>query len=290
MNYLNQLVQEHNQDIDIFYQSKIEGITIRGDFWTNWKKYSDCDILQRKESNLRSLFNVEVLIDLDDPLKLPSLLKKLRKDKQNFELWNSLKGYHINIIFLEMENKPIQEIKLIREFYIKRYEGDLSKKGGLVAQEFKPYFKDGKTIKKLITKKGNELNCLSVECLDFVKGRLQRTLHCNVTNINIKNCNLIDYVFKHKLKEDTGRGNVLAKNVAIFFIKQDINKAKEMLNIFYSVQGIINKSDWITWVRNNNCSNFSCKELRGWLRETQKSGVEELTCWQCNNGKTKRSS
>lgn len=181
-----------------------------------------------------------------------------------------------------------QEIKLIREYYIKRCDTDLSKRSGVIAQEEKPYFKGSNITKKLIKQVNNGINCLSPECLLYVKRKLESSLQLEKEiHIEVKECNLINYVLKKKIKSGTGRGLFLAKNIAIFFLKNNPKKAKEMLNIFYEVQGIKNGSDWVKYVSNKGFNNFSCKELRGWVRSTQKSDIEELTCWMCKNDKTK---
>jgi hypothetical protein len=289
MNLLDQKVKNHSEDIKLHYQGRIEGIKIKSEEWNNWTLWSECSTSQREESNLRGLFSSELLLDLEEKKRLLEILSKLKNDNLSGDLWNSRKGYHFHLEFPEMKTKSEQERKLIREYYIKRYNTDLSKRSGMVAQEFKPYFKNEKIVKKLIQTFGNfTSNKLSKECLDYVKNKLKSSsLHGWYTDIKISKCPLIEYSLKNKLKGGTGRGRYFAKNIAIFFLKESKEKAKNMLNKFYSAQGIVGGGDWVEWACSNNHNNFSCKELRGWLRETQKSDVEELTCWRCVNGKAK---
>ena len=60
----------------------------------------------------------------------------------------------------------------------------------MVAQEFKPYFKNEKIVKKLIQTFGNfTSNKLSKECLDYVKNKLKSSsLHGWYTDIKISKC------------------------------------------------------------------------------------------------------
>lgn len=263
------------EQVKVYFQDRLGPFVVKHEDLYCWKNISECSEEEKEKSNLRTLFKSEVILDLEDPKKINQVKDFLEKEKLSFEIWNSNKGFHFHLFFLQLEHFEDWQRKLAREFYIKKTNTDLSKRSGVIAQEEKPHFKSGR-IKKLIEKVDNGINCLSPECLAYLQQN--RPLHSISQTSQIKDCRLIDYALKNKLNENTGRGSILAKNMTIFFLNKKVN-ARDWLNKFYAVQGINNGSDWTNWAKEHN--NFSCKELRWWLRQTQKSFVEELTCWKC---------
>jgi len=169
--------------------------------------------------------------------------------------------------------------KAIREWFAINYGTCLSKKTGLIAIENKPHFKTGNPKKLIQTYKGNEVNVLPSAALEYAKQQSNE----NITSrdvVDVVNCMLIDYSLKNKLKAGTGRGEILCKNAAIFFNNNcPKEKADELMKRLIVIQRTGDIS-WIGWVRRGHKSDFSCGELRQWLRTSQPD-VEQLTCWKC---------
>lgn len=102
MNKLDQMVQSHGQDIKLFWQDRIDGIKVSSDDWTSWNFYSKCTSKQREESNLRELFDNEIILDLEEKERLEEIETKLQQDKLSYEVWNSRRGFHIHLFFQQM--------------------------------------------------------------------------------------------------------------------------------------------------------------------------------------------
>ena len=267
----------------LHYLKKREGRTI--ETWPAWKDDKDCSPFELEQANLRYLKNDEVVLDIDEPEKLKNIIRALVKLGYTFQVWKTgSKGYHINILFGEVGILVDSKKKLIREWFAIHYCTCLSKKTGMLALENRPHFKTG-ILKEIITDhKASYNNVLPLMALEYLKEKdqPQQTIsHDNNTPV-IKACKLMDYCLNIKLKENTGRGEILFRNSAIFF--NNNYKKDEPLRLMEKLATIQKTGDtnWLEWARTNNKKHFSCGELRSWLRISNQENVEQLTCWRCN--------
>lgn len=176
-----------------------------------------------------------------------------------------------------------QQRKKIREWFAIHYGTDISKKTGLIAMENKPHFKTGK-IKHLVKQYRNcHINVLPTDALEYSKpyetiSSEDITSRCVV----VDNCKIMQFALRTKFKANTGRGDILCRNAAIFFNNNYASdKANELMSQLVKVQQT-GSTNWLFWVRKNHKEDFSCGEMRQWLRNSGQEIIEQLTCWECS--------
>lgn len=172
--------------------------------------------------------------------------------------------------------------KKIREWFAINYDTDPSKKTGLIAIENRPHFKTGK-VKHLIKEfKNCQINVLPKQALEFAKPYDTITSH-DITSrcCVIDECRLMEFALRTKFKSNTGRGDVICRNGAIFFNNNfQKNEADKLMLQLVRIQET-GSTNWIYWARKNHKSDFSCGEIRQYLRNSGQEIIEQLTCWKC---------
>ena len=104
--------------------------------------------------NNRTMLNPEIVLDIDDnpEINLPKILKELDKLNYYYKVFFSgSKGYHIHLIFYDLQNYTRNFRENLRMFFINKFGCDTMKKSdkSMIALEYAPHWKTG-VIKKLI--------------------------------------------------------------------------------------------------------------------------------------------
>lgn len=134
--------------------------------WTEWLKAREDDTFLAKINN-RSVLDVEVMLDLEEPERYDSLIKDLDSDGLFYKAYDTgSRGYHISIIFPELRNKSAEKRTEIKSYIVKKYGCDHMKasKRNMIALEHTAHFKTGKPKTLVKEKKGhNSLNPILLE-------------------------------------------------------------------------------------------------------------------------------
>jgi len=133
--------------------------------FAKWYWYSEI-----KDSNLvnlinnRTIFDIELVLDLDNKYKFSDLIKQLNQDNLNYYAFHSgNKGYHIHLFFPELRDFSAITRKAIKIKLIERYSSDLMKSSEktMIALEHFPHFRTNRPKQLLYFRKGfNSLNDL----------------------------------------------------------------------------------------------------------------------------------
>jgi len=117
-----------------------------------------------------------------------------------------------------------------------------------------------------------EINIFSNEFIKAIEEFKKRVSKKQITYdqqiINIDNCNILDYSLRNPLRKSTQRGEILAKNLAIYLRhKFDYSIAQKLMKQFCKVQNI-KESIGEGWLKqfDKGFIHFSCIELRKWLK------------------------
>ena len=128
--------------------------------FARWLLYSR---IRRQDSdfinlvNCRTIFDVEVVLDLEDKTKFPDLIKKLNEDNLNYYSFiTGSRGYHVHLFFPELKFFSSEDRKLMRKKLIERYECDINKATDrtMIALENFPHYKTGRPKVLHLYKKG----------------------------------------------------------------------------------------------------------------------------------------
>lgn len=139
---------------------------------SKWVKYSEVRETPKAEfMNCRSVLAEELILDLEEPERLNEIKEMLDKEKYTYEVWaTGSRGYHIRLIFEEYKNLPEDIKPKVKEFQIKKYGCDTSKKSNrnVIALEYANHFKTGnpKTLIQTVVEQDNKFN---KEILDYVE-------------------------------------------------------------------------------------------------------------------------
>jgi len=270
---LKKMFNEHDDFKLHFMKSK----TIPG--WKSWKKYSECTDAERNESNLRSLFDDEKILDLDEPERLKEITIKLDQEKYSYELWKTgSKGYHFSLIFPELKKLPEEKRKKLRSEFIKSFNCDDSKKTGLLALENTPHFKTGR-LKELLSKKDNGPNILhELEILEIKEPIISNNSSTIPSDVDAwtKNDPILDYLLntpKEKMKKDIQKNTIVFKNMAVMLAQlPEKNKNIYVTQISENTGHPINElNGWITKVLRGEISEYNKNELNIWIMDNDLS-------------------
>lgn len=249
-----------------------------------WVSYLEATIKQKEFADLRELTKSEICLDFESKKEGLSAVEYLKTMQVSFSAWDTgSRGIHCHLFFPEMlePSWTTVQVKRAREWWIKRFNCDLSKKSGVIALEKHPHFKTG-NVKTLIVSVDKGINVLPRKCLNYAKNFKSNPAIMINSRRGVERCKLINLAMYVTLKRDTGRGDVLCRNAAVLFnSKLDDKEAKEMMRLLISAQRTGSLS-WLDWARNNKKIDFSCGELRRWLRNTDQLKLEQLTCWRCS--------
>lgn len=168
--YLDQLQNKYG-DFEVFVLSE--------DYKSTWRKWLDAredkDFL--KKINNRTILDIEVVLDLEEPEKYDMLTKKLEEDKLHYKAYKTgSKGYHFHLIFPELRDKTEQQRKKIKEYLIRKYGCDPQKatsRSG-IALEFTAHWKTGKPKELIKEKKGNNKLSIIEEALKEYEAEQER--------------------------------------------------------------------------------------------------------------------
>lgn len=132
--------------------------------WTSWKLYSQCNEEEKQQANLRSVFKSEIVLDVEDPRRIDEITSELVGTPCNWLCFETgSRGYHVHILFDELNNMDSSQVTIIKERIIKHFGCDISKKSdrNLIALEHVPHFKTG-NVKKLVAAKSGYKNTLKL--------------------------------------------------------------------------------------------------------------------------------
>lgn len=120
-----------------------------------WKKYCECannEALCERLNN-RTILDVEIVLDLEDPSKYEELIKQLDEAKYKYRaFFTGSKGYHIHMIFPELRDMEPDKRKSVKEYMISKYGCDIQKAGNrcMIALEYSQHWKGTGKAKTLI--------------------------------------------------------------------------------------------------------------------------------------------
>lgn len=123
-----------------------------------WYFYSDIRNTKLVDLiNNRTIFDVEIVLDLDDKDKFSDVIKQLNQDSLNYYVFHSgHKGYHIHLFFPELRDFSVEERKEFKKNLIKKYSCDLRKSSErtMISLEHFPHFKTNRPKQLLYFRKG----------------------------------------------------------------------------------------------------------------------------------------
>jgi hypothetical protein len=255
--------------------------------FSQWRFVSDMTSEEIANLTLIEMPKTMVLLDMDDCSleEEKAIMKELDELGINYVVWETNRGYHNQIFVDDLENYSDEEVIEIRSNLIEYFGADPCKMhGDMMAIPKRPHFKTGKIV-NLIKNVKDGLNKTLPEQFYKIKRKPSPSIKLPIIDWDVDaECSLFEYCCNNKLKENTGRGLTLYKNMSAYLVEkypEDIARKKfnELCEKQESYQ-----SQWIDFQLTNR-QKLSCGELRNWLRKTQYLDVEELTCWRCKNGK-----
>ena len=188
--------------------------------WVSWKKFSECTEQEIKQANLREIFKNEIILDIDKKEQLEEIKQELTFENYNFSIWETgSRGYHIQLIFDNLELLDEQHRKAIRSIFSTKYKTDKTKdnESTLIALENRQHFKTGNTIKNLLQE--NYINnIISSEIIDQTK-TIKYEIYENDTfiideeyqNFHIKD-QFFNFIKTNIFSESQERNNIIFKN------------------------------------------------------------------------------
>ncbi len=114
-----------------------------------WKKISEASDDFLAKSNLRELWQDELVLDYDNQKfngnctsKVSEVILALYTEKFSFTCWEThSNGYHFHLEFPEMLNLNEEERKETRRYFIEKYNADPTKISGLISIPETPHWK-----------------------------------------------------------------------------------------------------------------------------------------------------
>ena len=219
----------------------------------------------RKDAILREIMKDEIIIEFDtDDKKLVDKLitetmKKLHQDKYKFYIYSHTgKSPHIHIYNIKQLNNLCDDIvSKYKHLFIKKYGNhitadlSLSRKGQIIAMEYKPHFKYN-TIKEFLFT--NDIDVISENNIDIdlILDAIEETTRYETRNTKYIDKKgdfswLLNWFLNTKLKVG-GIDNYVLKNVAIAMVNMDIDTDMFLENVI-EVKGRKMYNQLIGWVR-----------------------------------------
>ena len=142
------------------------------DWDKSWQTSKEFTVENYMRANLRTLFDDEIVLDYENKVDAYYWIQKLKEKGYNFSVWDSgSRGIHVHIYITQLATLNENERIKYREKFIEKYGGDMSKKSGWLALEWRPHFKTG-NIKTLISEyKGD--NPFDIEMLIKIKKEIE---------------------------------------------------------------------------------------------------------------------
>ena len=255
-----------------------------GDFyiWNSgfetWVYYSKSSTNQKLLSKHRSIFNDEIILDIEEPERLKEVVTKLEKNKYNFNIWDTgSRGFHISIIFPELLYFDEKTRKYIRKFFIEKYDCDLMKMNGMIALENEEHWKGTGKIKSLLySSNKSPVNKLKKSIIkkasNYVEDskRWESVKMTDITKEWIKQNPYIRFLLENKIPDGTSRYRVVCKNVGIALGRSEATN-KEIIpivnQIAINMPGRERKDfwGWIKASRQGRFTQFNEHEMYNWM-------------------------
>ena len=127
--------------------------------WVKWLEAREDDKFVDKINN-RTILDVEVVLDLEEPDKFNGLINRLNSDGLFYSAFKTgSRGYHIHLIFFELRAKSPAERRQFKEQLIKKYGCDMQKAAGKcgIALEYAPHWKSGNLKSLVCEREGTNL-------------------------------------------------------------------------------------------------------------------------------------
>lgn len=239
---------------------------------TSWDKEQAISTLSDEkiqQFNLRKQTSEEVILDIEEPLKLDEI-KRLIKDRDwSYEIWaTGSRGYHIKIKFDNLSALSLDLRNRVRKYLISSFDTDtsLSSEAHFLACEYSKHFKTG-NYKTLFETIGNKFNSLPNDIINYCKQDLEH--YQNINNnldykpqVNFENY-LEDPYLKYILSNnivDGERNSVLFKNIALGLVKAGLKPE----DIFKIGKKIV-----------DNCPGKHINEFMGWVNKAIKGDIKD---------------
>jgi len=136
--FLNKLYETFDYDFQVTLQTK--------KIKRKWIKYSLASPKEREEANMRSILDIEIILDIEEREKYEDIKESLLKLGYQFKTYDTgSRGVHIHLIFPELRGYSKAKRETLRAFFINIYDADLSKKSenSMIALEDHIHFKSG---------------------------------------------------------------------------------------------------------------------------------------------------
>ena len=247
--------------------------------WPRALENRECSIKKSSRANLRTLYSCEIVLDIENPSRLPEIEEKLKKEGIWYDIWETgSRGYHIHIEFSNLNTYPIEDRNLIRKIVIEYFGCDLSKasENTFIAVEGKPHFKTGKKKRYIRSVKGTEK--IPQWVIDEFSKRksaidkaMEKYLPKNQTNW-VKTDLIFQYALNNKICGPCRRGSVPFKNWAIALVQSGLSDNE----IRHYVERIIENCPrkkfyefwyWVEQVKKGRFQNYNFGEMRSWFQE-----------------------
>lgn len=277
--FLEKLYENRN-DFEVFRLTKKNGKASAE--WIKWLKYSEARKSEKllDEINQRSIFQAEIVLDLEDAKELDDVKWKLNEENLSYEVWaTQSRGYHLHLWFKDLVTLNSDNREFAKEQFIKHFGCDTAKKSerNVIALEYADHWKSGKP-KKLIEKPGlinlwidapeSEWNFLPEFINDALKKKKKVSFQSSPVNYsNFLQDPFLKAALREKLPEGE-RNKVLFKNLAIGLWNSGLSDAERDAYIeeIGRVQGENTGSitGWIDKARKGELTKVNRAELQQW--------------------------
>jgi hypothetical protein len=239
--------------------------------WISEKILGELSYDELLKINLRKTKKNEIIFDVEEQLKVPSIRAKLELRDWKFEQWyTGSRGVHFSVLFENLAELDFDLRNRIRKYIISEIGTDirLATENQFLALEWAPHFKT--TTEKTLFDTYNPTvsrNRIDDTIIDFCKKDLennqiykQELVEGDDELKDFLKDPYLHYVMNNTIK-DGERDSVLFKNLAIGLVRSKQTTPE-------SLQAIVNKIA-------SNCPGKSVGEFNGWIEKAFKNELTE---------------
>lgn len=243
--------------------------------WKSWKYYQDCTDEEIKRINLRQIFPNEVVLDVE--VEDDRVDELLNKEKLHYSIIKTgSRGKHYHLLFDKLENYRKEFRNKLRQYYIEKFECDISKKSEdtLISIENTKHFKTDRISE--IIKEDTTLNIIPLPVESWCNSELEEEMKFEILSSNMNKDTDFEKYFEedpffkylisleNPLVEGMSRNNTILKNLAIACNKS--NKDPKFIK------------DLITALMDKIMPDIPYAQFSGWLRK----GLPEYNYYEIN--------
>lgn len=244
--------------------------------WKTWKYYTECTNMDLINCNLRSVFDDEIVLDLEEASQSEHIRDMLQKFGFSFDMWfTGSRGFHYSLTFNELKSFNEDQRKKIRESFIRIFDCDISKKSGLIALEYSNHFKTGNPKSLILSYIGNAENRLPQKFIDDAMYIKKFKAPTQPFEIEISKDPVFQYVINNKLGNGH-RNNVLLKNLAIALYNnglrsEEVYSSNTCMRIISNMPGktMGEISGWIRLCEQGKIKDYNIIEINKWIKESE---------------------